>query len=405
MVANNYNGYPISRAVVPLLILAVPVAAMIAWVLYQQKAQLNAPPPQVAAGAVSFGGENWAVFRGNSELTGQAAGDLSNTLKLAWKFQTAGPIKSTPVIAGDTAYISSTDKHLYAINLKTGSKRWQFEAEDELEASPLFHDGVIYIGSNGGLLYAIDAATGQPKWTFKDAGKITGSANIAVDPATSRPLLLFGSYDSNLYCLNAENGTVSFKYPAQNYINGSVAIANNTVFFGSCDAMIYQVPIADLGAAKTIDAGSYVAANPAIDNGVVYAGNYEGTFLAADITTQETLWQYEKSEDAFFSSPAVNEDVVIVGCRDQKLYCFDKATGEVRWTFLAGDNFDSSPVICGGNVVVGNDDGRLYVLDIQTGKEVFSYTLGSPIVGSAAIAQNHILIGDDNGTLYAFTAE
>ena len=405
MAASNYNGYPISRAVAPLLIIAVPVAAMIAWVLYQQKAQLNTPPPQVAVQDVSFGGENWAVFRGNSELTGQAAGNLPDELELAWKFQTGNSIKSTPVIAGATAYVSSTDKYLYAIDLQTGKEKWRFEADDELEASPLFHDGVIYIGSNGGLLYAIDAATGQPKWTFKDAGKITGSANIAIDPETGRPLLVFGSYDSNLYCLNADDGSIRFIHPADNYINGSVAVANNTVFFGSCDAMIYQVPIADPDAVKTIDAGSYVAANPAVHNGIIYAGNYDGMFIAADIATQTILWKYDDTQDAFFSSPAVNEEVVIVGCRDKKLYCFDKTTGDIRWTFLAGDNFDSSPVICGGKVIIGNDDGRLYILDIQTGKEVFSYTLGSPITGSAAIAQNHILIGDDNGTLYAFTAE
>ena len=405
MAASNYNGYPISRTVVPLLIIAVPVAAMIAWVLYHQKAQLNAPPPPVAAQVVSFGGENWAVFRGDCELTGQAAGDLPDKLKLAWKFQTAAPIKSTPVIAGDTAYVSSTDKHLYAVDLQTGNQRWQFQADDELEASGLFHDGVIYIGSNGGVVYAIDAATGQPKWTFKDAGKISGSANIAIDPATARPLLVFGSYDSNLYCLNADDGSVRFKHPAENYINGSVAVANGTVFFGSCDARIYQVPIADPDAVKTIDAGSYVAANPAVRDGIIYAGNYDGMFIAADIATQKILWKYDGTQDAFFSSPTVNENVVIVGCRDKKLYCFDKQTGDIRWTFLAGDNFDSSPVICGGKVVVGNDDGRLYIVDIQTGNEVFSYTLGSPITGSAAIAQNHILIGDDNGTLYAFTAE
>ncbi len=404
MAAGNYNGYPISRTVVPLLILAVPVAAMIAWVLYHQKAQLNAPPPQAAAQAVSFGGENWTVFRGDAELTGQAAGDLPDKLKLAWKFQTEGEIVAAPVIAEGTAFVSSADKHLYAIQLQTGKEKWRFEADDELHASPLYFENTIYIGSGSGTFYAIDAETGQAKWTFKDAGEISGSANIAPEPAGGRTVVVFGSYDNNLYCLTPD-GKLSQQYPADNYINGAVAVAGTTAFFGSCDAMLYQVSIGDPNGTRTLDTGSYVAANPAIDDGVVYVGNYEGKFLAADIATQKILWSYDETEDAFFSSPAVNDTVVIVGCRDKKLYCFDKTNGEIRWTFLAGDNFDSSPVICGSKVVAGNDDGRLYIIDIQTGNEVFSYTLGSPIISSAAIAQNRLLIGADNGILYAFTAE
>ncbi|MHC5185284.1 MAG: outer membrane protein assembly factor BamB family protein, partial [Planctomycetota bacterium] len=137
----------------------------------------------------------------------------------------------------------------------------------------------------------------------------------------------------------------------------------------------------------------------------IYAGSYDGVFLAADAKTQTILWTFEESEDAFLSAPAVNNEVVVVGSRDRHVYCLDRSTGKKRWTFSAQDNFDSSPVICGDTAAIGCDDGRLYLLDIKTGKEVFSYTLGSPVASSAAIAQNYLLIGCDNGKVYAFTAE
>lgn len=397
------QGYSISRALVPFFIIALPIAAMIAWILYHRQPAVH-PQRPAAAQQVSFGDESWPVFRGNPQLTALAAGNLPDTLKLAWKFQAGSDLVATPVIADGTAYISSLDKHLYAVDLKTGTEKWQFEADDELQASPLVVGGTVYVGTSGGTLYAIDAQTARPKWTFKDAGEITGAANVAAD-AAGRTLIVFGSYDNNLYCLNAADGSLVFQHPAENYINGAVAVADNTAFFGSCDNRVYQVPLNDPNATKTLETGSYVAANPAIDNGVVYVGNYEGTFLAADVATRKIRWSYEqKSQAPFFSSPAVNDDVVIVGCRDKNLYCFDKASGQVRWTFPAGDDFDSSPVICGGNVAVGNNDGRLYVININSGTEVFSYTLGSSVTASPAIADNMLLIGADNGTLYAFTA-
>ena len=390
------------RTLVPLLIVVIPISAMIAWILYNKKAAIKSEAIP-AVQNTSFGGENWTICRGDTQLTGVAEGNLPDKLELAWKFETGGEIKSTPIIVSSIVYVSSLDKHLYAIDLKSGKEKWQFEADDELDASPVFFDNTLYIGSNSGTFYALGIEKGRPKWTYDKAGRISSSANIATEPDTGKPVVVFGSYDNYLYSLNTDDGKLLFKYPADNYINGAIAVANHTAFFGSCDSMIYQVPLHDPNAGITLDTGSYVAANPAIRDNVIYAGNYDGRFLAADIATQKIIWSFDETEDAFFSSPAINDTVVIIGCRDKKLYCFDKTDGTVRWAFLAGDGFDSSPVICRDKVIVGNDDGRVYLINIQTGKEVFSYTLGSPIASSPAIAQNHVLIGCDNGTVYAFT--
>ncbi|MCI0499915.1 MAG: PQQ-binding-like beta-propeller repeat protein [Planctomycetales bacterium] len=391
------------RILVPLLLVSLPIGAMIAFVLYYKHTYpAVSGRHQAAKQPVSFGQDTWPIFRGNEGLTGQAEGTLPDKFKPAWTFKTGGAIKSTPVIADNKAFVSSMDGRLYALHLKTGQEVWRFETDDTLEASPLYHQGRLYIGSNRGTFYAVDAANGTPLWLYKAGGKITGSANISVHPASQRTVVVFGSYDNHLYCLDAESGLLVFKHPAENYINGSIAITGHTAVFGSCDAYLHLVPIEAPDKNKTIDAESYVAANPAVWEDRIFAGNYNGCFLAADIKTGTVLWRFDKTQEAFFSSPAVNDRVVIIGCRDRKVYCFDRQSGEALWTYTAGDNFDSSPVLCGDKAVIGCDDGRLYMLGISTGQEVFVYTLGSPIASSPAIAQNRLLIGCDNGTVYAF---
>ncbi|MHC4855745.1 MAG: outer membrane protein assembly factor BamB family protein [Planctomycetota bacterium] len=397
------NIHLVRRVLVPLLIVTLPIAAAIAYLLYYKQAQRSAEPAsQSLRAAVSFGNDNWPVFRGDPALTGRAAGNLPDKLTLAWQFQTADAVRSAPIIVNNTVFAASMDKHVYAIDLVKGIEIWRFQTDDGLEAAPLYHQECIYIGSNSGVFFCIDARTGQKKWSFESDGKITGSANVAKHSETNRSVVLFGSYDNNLYGLDAETGALVFKYPAESYINGSIAVIDNAAVFGSCDANIYQVPIADPNTVKTIDAGSYVATNPAVDAGVIFAGSYEGIFLAADVKTQKPLWQFDESEDAFLSAPAVNETVLVVGCRDQNVYCLNRSSGKKIWTFSAQNNFDSSPVICGDKVAIGCDDGRLYLLDIHTGKEIFSYTLGAPVLSSPAIAKNHLIIGCDNGTIYAF---
>ena len=63
---------------------------------------------------------------------------------------------------------------------------------------------------------------------------------------------------------------------------------------------------------------------------------------------------------------------VIIGARDNKMYCLNRADGKKLWEFVAGDNCDSPPVICGDKVVFGSDDGKLYLVRLADGKELWS---------------------------------
>lgn len=393
----------VRRVLMPLFVVAVPIAAMIAFVLYYHRA-VPSKTSSAAASTFAFGSEQWPVARGDAALTANAAGTLPAAFKVKWRFQTAGPIKSAPVVAGGIVFAASMDKFVYALDASEGSLRWKFQADSELEAAPLWDDGRVFIGSNNGAFYALNAASGELLWQFKAGGQIAGGANVSVT-SSGQKLIVFGSYDNVLYALDAQTGKLVLQHEAGSYINGSPAIAGQTAVFGSCDGFVHCVPLDGEQQPKSIDAGSYVAASPAVFGTVMYVGSYEGVFTAADINTGDVQWRHSsQKDDAFFSSAAVNDAFVVVGCRDHRLYCFNRADGNLAWTFEAAGDFDSSPVICGDKVIVGNNDGRLYIVDLPSGRETFSYTLGSPVVSSPAIAQSSLFIGCDNGLLFAFGA-
>ena len=84
------NSHLLRRTLVPLLIVALPISAMIAYILYYKHARrLDALAPQSVSESVTFGEDSWPIFRGDAALTGRAAGNLPDKLALAWKFQTA----------------------------------------------------------------------------------------------------------------------------------------------------------------------------------------------------------------------------------------------------------------------------------------------------------------------------
>ena len=395
----------LSRVLTPFLIIAVPIAAVIAYLGYHHHTREKTPPAAAfESGPVAFGTPEWPVFRGNAAFTGTAAGTLPNALKPAWQFQTAAAVKSTPAVAQETVFISSLDDTLYAVDLKTGQEKWRFKADDELEASPLCADGTVFVGSANGTFYAVSAESGQSLWTFTTSGKILGSANHFTD-ASGNACVIFGSYDNYLYCLKAQNGELIWKHEAQSYINGAPAIADGKAVFGSCDGRVYIVPLIDPNTTQTIDIETYMAASPAIADGFVFAGNYEGLFIAASLSSRTPLWQFRRKNVPFISSPAVTEDRVLFGAQDNNLYCLNRTDGKLLWTFSSTDKIDSSPVVCGDKVIFGADNGRLTMANLADGKEVFTYTLGQPITAGVAIAENTVLVGCDDGVVYAFTPQ
>jgi eukaryotic-like serine/threonine-protein kinase len=346
--------------------------------------------------------DNWPMFRGSQGLLGIAKGQLPDSLELLWKFKTGDSVKSSPVIDSNLVFVGSSDVNIYAIDLYSGRQVWAYKTDDSIEATPLFLDGTVYAGSAGGFFYAIDANKGELKWKYETGGKILGAANWTYSSDGKSIWIIVGSYDNFLHCIDSKNGKPEWKYESGSYINGSPAIEGKYAVFGGCDEVIHVISLSNGKQAAKIEGGSYIAASAAILDGQLYVGNYDNVFVKADIKTEKILWKYTESDSPFFSSPAVADNCIVVGSRDEHVHCISRNEGKKIWTFAALGEVDSSPVICGDKVIVGSNDGQIYMLRLSDGSKVWSYEIGQPITSSPAIAQGMVIIGCDDGYVYAF---
>lgn len=347
---------------------------------------------------------SWPIFRGDSMLSGMADDELPEKLALLWSFETESWIISSPVLGFGRVYIGSTDGKVYSINLRDGSKVWEFDTGDDIEASPLLLDRTIYIGNLSGEFFSLDAHTGRVQWRYKCDSSIYGSANWAQDPDNQKTLILVGSYDNRLYCFDAATGKLIWSYETDNYINGAPATDGVHVVFGGCDELLHILSVSDGTKTGEVWAGSYIPGSAAFVEKRAYLGHYDNKLVCIDTREKKIVWEYEDKDhpDAFFSSPAVGKDSVLIGSRDGYLHCVDRKNGEKIWDFQSRDDIDSSPVISGNKVVVASMDGRLYVVDLEDGKEIWSYEIGAAIFGCPAVAGGIIVIGADDGRVYAF---
>ncbi|OVE77903.1 hypothetical protein BVX99_01295 [bacterium F16] len=347
--------------------------------------------------------KSWPIFRGSPELTGYVDLQLSDTPKRLWTFRTGNAVTSTAVASDATVYSTSTDGHMYAIDLKTGKEVWSYNTKAGIEASPLLVGENLYVGNDDGRFICLSAKDGKPQWMFKTNTKIVGSANTFM--LNGNPIVIFGCHNNMLYALDTVTRKLIWTFEADNYINSAPSITGNQLAaFGCCDGNLYLIKQASGKLAGRINTGSYIAGSPAIDGTTAWIGNYGNEFMGLDLSKRAVLWSFGDKENGkpFFSSPAVERDRVVVGGRDGNVYCFLKTTGKRLWAFKTRDEVNSSPLIVGNRVVVGSDDGRLYMLKLINGTKTWAFDIGAGVESSPILVGHTLIIGANDGQIYAF---
>jgi outer membrane protein assembly factor BamB len=103
-----------------------------------------------------------------------------------------------------------------------------------------------------------------------------------------------------------------------------------------------------------------------VTDGVAYV-TYGAEVYAVDIKNGNLVWRYPPEPDkavTYFTSPAIANDVVIVGNYSNGLEAINTKNGVKIWGFdQADDRYIGGALIYGGKIYAPNADSYLYVLD------------------------------------------
>jgi len=338
---------------------------------------------------------DWPLFRGDPLQTGIAKDSLPDKLETLWTFETKEPVEATAAIVKDVVYVASVDENLYAIDLETGREKWRYHS-GSFKAAPSVRDGAVFVGDMDGTFHCVDAATGKKRWTFATEGKIQSGANFAGDT------VLFGSYDENLYCLSIKEGKELWKFKINGPINGAPAVVDGKAIVAGCDSMLHVLDVKKGKELRSVNLDGQAGATAAIVGDRLYVGSLGNEVLAIDWKKGEVLWRFESPKhQAFYSSTAVTEDLVITGCCDRRIWAIDRKSGKDAWSFLTNNRVVASPVVVGERVYAPSLDGKMYVLDLK-GNAIDKYDLGSAAAASPAVGGKRLVIGTDKGVVHCF---
>jgi outer membrane protein assembly factor BamB len=276
---------------------------------------------------------------------------------------------------------------------------WTFTADDEIRSSPLVQRGVVFFGSYDTNLYALNAKSGDFLW------KAPTKAGICSSPVLAADMVVVGSEDNYVYAFDARRGTQEWSYRTGMAVRSSPKYYKDMVFIGSDDQHIYCLH-ADTGQIVwKYRTWNFVRSSAAFAQGLAIVGSSDGNLYALDTMSGTLKWKLH-TLGAIVSTPLVVGNTVIVGSMDNYIYAADIETGFTSWRFECQHTVSSSATVLGGRVMIGSADGHMYAMDAPTGRQIWSFDTGSQITSSPRIslATDSVYFGAANNYVYCLDA-
>ncbi len=264
---------------------------------------------------------------------------------------------ATPIADNGLIYLATTNDTLYVIDTGTADIKWKYGAESPILASPVIYQSRVYIATSAGHIISLDKASGpdasgNPVWDWPGAG-VASTPTFVSSPTISAPYIYVGSSnDSNLYCVYLDGthtgppdvGILRWTYKTNGNINSSPTSYGGVVIVGSNDFYVYCVDTETATAKWKFKTNSQVNSSPIINNQVVYIGSYDYNLYAINIINGTQKWRFT-SKGLIKSSPLPYKGNVYVGSYDGYLYAVDSAFGVMKWSFKINGNIQCSPAI------------------------------------------------------------
>ncbi len=278
-----------------------------------------------------------------------------------WSIDAHDTLEFPPTVGFGHVYLAQQKGLFFALNAKTGRVRWRKSTKRCAASSPTIGQKVVYqaymdfvpcpqgrAGASG-FLIAWNAATGRTKWKF------TG-APIESSPLLRGGRLYFGSWDHNVYAVNADTGKRVWSFQGDEQVNTGAAYWKRTIYIASDAGTLYALNARTGKLRWSAQSGSkfggareFFYATPTIAYGRVYIGNTDGTMYVYGARSGKLLWARPLGS-YIYGAAAVWKRRVFVGTYDGKLYALDAATGDTDWQIDTPAAVHAAPTVMSGLV-------------------------------------------------------
>jgi outer membrane protein assembly factor BamB len=216
----------------------------------------------VAQGKLFFGCSNGKID--SKKVKGVLFVLDADTGDLLYQVEMNDKIWATPAVEGDTLYIGSFDKNLYALNIADGAVKWQFPTDGAIVATPLVSNGAVYVGSLDRNFYTLNAADGSLKWEF------TARNWFWAEPVLYNDMIYAGCLDGRVYVLRAATGQEVTEFDLGYPISSQPVVVGSSVIFATRKGAVYSISTDSNQIKMLTDVKTEVNGPLTAYNGIIY---------------------------------------------------------------------------------------------------------------------------------------
>lgn len=293
--------------------------------------------------------------------------------KQLWKTDLSASIMSQPEIVNNQVIIGTMKGDLFTINLTTGNVI-QVIGIDEAITSPISimeidYEGeksfALIFGTASGKIFSYELSRLNLLWSNTSA-----SGMIESKPLVLKDKIVFGSWDTFLYCIDAATGLLNWKW------NG------NPVFNYS------------------------PAASPLVSDGKnVFFATPDKAITAVDLLLGKTSWR--KTDYDAWESIGISDDLkrLFVKSQNDKFSIINAANGKLQKTIDLKFGLDTGPVQpieVKANIYFGGKNGNVYSVDPKYNFNVLFFMGTSRVHSLQMLNDTHIVASNMDGKIVVF---
>uniref|UniRef100_A0A087YGD5 Carrier domain-containing protein n=1 Tax=Poecilia formosa TaxID=48698 RepID=A0A087YGD5_POEFO len=311
------------------------------------------------------------VFIGSHSHRIQAL-DLASG-NLLWERVLGDRIEASAAVShcGSLVVVGSYDGCVYFLCTDSGETKWVFKTEDAVKSCPAVDPftGLVVVGSHDGHVYALDPQLRRCVWK-RDCGG--GAVFSSPHLESSRRRLYAATLGGRLLCLNMDSGDVLWSYCRDKPFFSSPNSSCGHIAIGSVDGNICC--LSDSGEllwqyrteAPVFSSPSFVPGQQRL-----LCGSHDGRLYCLSCADGSIVWTFQTSGKVYstpcvFQGSAVGRRGALVGLAstDGTVWILDARDGRVLASSALPGELFSSPVVWEQSLVIGCRNDYVYCLNL-----------------------------------------
>lgn len=224
-------------------------------------------------------------------------------------------------------------------------------------------------------------------------------------PQEENETVFVGSFDDNLYALDAQTGTMKWAFDGKDDMYSPTVEGDKVYIHSGGRYKLYAVNISDGSKKWEFQQSCFISYSPLIDKGVLYTsigGNFSLTSnaYALDLENGTKKWQFN-TPGWFDHTTVINKELLYsIGDYGSSINVIDIFTGAVKWKYKT-DGIYTSPYVFDGLLYLGAKN-KVIILDSKTGIKNKEIQLDDITYLMSFISSDKMYLSDRNNNLYCY---